>query len=448
MLIMKLKKLLCTALCVVILAAPIQAFAATYVSSSPIVSAQAPTSADKTELAWSLKLGTSYKNAPSTQIVVGNSLIVMSSKKLLKLDAKTGKTVKSADMVDMPSYSYTAPTYADGVIYCPLDNAKVQAFNFKTMKSMWVYTDPLGGQSLTPITYDNGCIYTGFWNDEDRKANYVCIDIADENKKETHEAKKAVWTYANLGGFYWAGCAVVGENVVFGCDDGTVYANKNSKVVSLNKKNGKTVDTLPIVGDQRSSIVYQNNTLYFTTKAGYLYSVKLNANGTFNDSGVKRLSLGGASTSTPLVYNGRIYLGVQGNGFGAGYFKVIDAAKLSIIYSAQTKGYPQGQFLLSDAYLKDTGKVNIYLTYNNAPGGVTMFTDSVGQTKAEKQELFTPSGEMSNYCISSIVSSEDGMIFYKNDSGYIFALKNKTEKKSFFKRFFDAVAAFFKKLFG
>ena len=445
---MKFKKAVCIILSALLFALPIQASAATYVSSSQIVSASTPTSAENTELAWSVKLGTSYKNAPSTQTVVGDTLIVMSGKKLLKLDAKTGKTLKSADMVDMPSYGYTSPAYADGVIYCPLDNAKIQAFNFKTMKSMWVYTDSLGGQSLTPITYDNGCIYTGFWNDEDRKANYVCIDVTDENKKETHEAKKAVWTYTNLGGFYWAGCAVVGENVVFGCDDGTVYANKNSKVVSLNKKSGKTVDTLPIVGDQRSTITYLNGVIYFTTKAGYLYSVKLTASGTFNDSSMKRLSLGGASTSTPLVYNGRIYLGVQGNGFGPGYFKVVDAAKLSIIYSAQTKGYPQGQFLLSDAYLKDTGKVYIYLTYNNAPGGVTMFTDSVGQTKAEKQELFTPSGEMSNYCISSIVSDEDGTIFYKNDSGCIFALKNKTEKISFFKRIFNAILNFFKRIFG
>ena len=238
------------------------------------------------------------------------------------------------------------------------------------------------------------------------------------------------------------------NNVVFGCDDGTIYANKNSKAVSLNKNTGKLIDTLPIVGDQRSTITYQNGTLYFTTKAGYLYSVKLNANGTFNDSAVKRLSLGGASTSTPLIYNGRLYLGVQGSGFGPGYFKVIDATKLTVIYSAQTKGYPQGKFLLSDAYLKDTGKVNIYITYNCAPGGVTMFKDSAGQTKADMQELYTPSGDKSNYCISSIIADKNGTIFYKNDSGYIFALRNKTEKVSFFKKIINAIASFFKKLFG
>lgn len=445
---MKLKKFLCTIFCFLLIISPINIYAATYVSDSQIISAKTPLSADDTNLIWSSKLGTSYKNAPSTQIVVGDTLIVMSGKTLLKLNVKNGKVIKSANMVETPSYSYTSPTYADGVIYCPLDNAKIQAFDYKTMKSLWIYSDPLGGQSLTPITYDNGYIYTGFWNNEDMKANYVCINTIDEDRKSDHENKQAAWTYTNLGGFYWAGCTIVGNNVFFGCDDGTVYANKNSKVISLNKNSGKLNDSIAIIGDQRSSMTYQNGKLYFTTKAGYLYGVQIDSAGKFIDSSLKRLSLGGASTSTPVIYNGRIYLGVQGSGFGTGYFKVIDANKFSVIYSSTTKGYPQGRFLVSDAYFKDTGKVYIYITYNNTPGGLTMFTDSVGQTKAIQQELFTPSGDMSNYCISSIVADESGNLFYKNDSGYIFALGKKSENVSFFQKIINSIISFFKKIFG
>ena len=77
-----------------------------------------------------------------------------------------------------------------------------------------------------------------------------------------------------------------------------------------------------------------------------------------------------------------------------------------------------------------------------------MFKDSTGQTVADMQELYTPTGEKSNHCISSIVAGENGTIFYKNDSGYIFALRNKTEKISFFKRIINAIVSFFKKLFG
>ncbi|HAY73198.1 MAG TPA: hypothetical protein DCY31_04990 [Ruminococcaceae bacterium] len=92
--------------------------------------------------------------------------------------------------------------------------------------------------------------------------------------------------------------------------------------------------------------------------------------------------------------------------------------------------------------------MNIYITYNNNPGGITMFTDSANQTKAESQELFTPADGQRNYCISSIVCDENGTLFYKNDSGYIFAVHTKTKKVSFFKRIFNAIAEFFRKLFG
>lgn len=443
---MKIKKILCTVLCVLLLISPVKAFAQIFATSSQIVSVSTPVQA--TPLKWSVKFGESYKNAPSTQIVVDDTLIVMSGKTLYKLDAETGETIKKAEMADVPSYGYTSPRYADGVIYCPLDNAKIQAFSFKTLKSMWVYSDPLGGQSLTPITYDDGCIYTGFWNDETLAANYVCINVKDEKPRETHEAKSALWSYESVGGFYWAGCVCVGNSVIFGCDDGTVYTDKPSKAVSLDKKSGKLIDTLPITGDQRSSMTYCDGRVCFTTKAGMLYSVAINSNGTFNDSSLKTLSLGGASTSTPVVYNGRLYVGVQGKGFGSGYIKVVDFKTLKLIYSAQTKGYPQGMFLLSDGYFAETGKVKLYFTCNAAPGGISMLSDTAGQTQADICGIYTPEGETSGYCISSVVCDENGTLFYKNDSGYVFALGQKTEKLSFFRRIINAIVNFFKRLFG
>ena len=98
---MKIKKFFSILLCVLFLISPVQAFASAYVSDSQIVSAKTPSEASETELAWSVRFGNSYKDAPSNQTVVGDTLLVMSNKKLLKLDVETGKTLKSADMVDM-----------------------------------------------------------------------------------------------------------------------------------------------------------------------------------------------------------------------------------------------------------------------------------------------------------------------------------------------------------
>lgn len=441
-----LKKVLLIILVTIFAFSPVVSFAV-YVSDSNITSYETPISADDAELLWLHQFGTSYKNAPSTMTVVDGTVIVMSKNVLYKMDSETGRILKQAEMADTPSFGYTAPVYYDGVVYCPLDNGTIQAFNYKNLKSLWVYHDKLGGQSLSTIKYSDGCIYTGFWNDEDRYANFVCIDVKDENKKDTHEEKKAKWTYKSLGGFYWADCAFSGDCVIVGTDDGTLYADKSSKLLSLKKNTGKLNDSVAIAGDQRSGITMNGSTAYFVTKAGYLYSVKID-NGQFDSKSLKSLSLGGASTSTPVIYNNRLYVGVQGKTMKDGSIKVVDAAKLSLIYSAPANGYPQNSVLLSDAYLKDSGKVYVYSTYNAPPGGISFYTDSVNQTKAVKAELFTPDSDKSNYCISSIVCDENGTLFYKNDSGYIFAVGKKSQNKdNWFIKFFKSIADFFKNLF-
>ena len=436
------KKITALFITVIIALTPVMCFAV-YVSDKNITGYNTPVSANEAKLLWCKQFGTSYKNAPSTMTVVDDTLIVMSKSTLYKLDTSNGKVIKQAEMADIPIFSYTSPVYADGVIYCPLENGKIQAFDYKSLKSLWLYKDKLGGQSLSPIIYSDGCIYTGFWNDEDEYANYVCIDVKDENKKDTLENKNAKWAYKSLGGFYWAGCAFSGDCVIIGTDDGTVYANKASKILSINKNTGKLYDSVSIIGDQRSGITMSGNTAFFATKAGYLYSVKISG-GKFEQSSLKRLSLGGASTSTPVVYNNRVYVGAQGKSVKEGSIKVIDANKMSVIYSAPANGYPQNAVLLSDAYFKNTGKVYIYTTYNANPGGITVYTDSQNQTKALKEELFTPDSDKSNYSVSNIVCDENGTLFYKNDSGYIFAVENVNQKKD---NFFTKIIKFFVSVF-
>lgn len=435
----KIKKIVAFILVFILAASPVICFAE---------SCETPVSAEAAELLWSRQFGTSYRNAPSSLTVAGNTILVMSEKMLYKLNSENGRIIKKAEMAEMPSYSYSAPLYADGVIYCPLDNGTIQAFNFKTMKSMWIYKDKLGGQSLSSIKYSDGCIYTGFWNDEDAYANFVCIDVKDENTKSTSEEKKAKWTYKSLGGFYWSGCNFSGSCVIVGTDDGTIYADKPSKLLSIDKSTGKLYDSVAITGDQRSGITINGNTAYFVTKAGFLYSVKINS-GKIDSKSLKKLSLGGASTSSPVIFKNRLYVGVQGKTMKEGTIKVIDAAKLSVIYSATANGYPQSSVIVSDAYFKDTGKIYIYSTYNAPPGGITVYTDSLNQTKAIKSELFTPDSDKADYCISTIVCDENGTLFYKNDSGYIFAIGNKNaERENFFAKLIKRIKDFFNNIFG
>ena len=64
------------------------------------------------------------------------------------------------------------------------------------------------------------------------------------------------------------------------------------------------------------------------------------------------LALGGATTSTPVVYNGRAYLGVSGPyAFEAQGHKVcvVDTVSMQMIYEVEMPGYPQCNLLLSTA---------------------------------------------------------------------------------------------------
>lgn len=375
---------------------------------------------------WIKKLGNGYTDAPSVQIIVDNALVVMGGQKLYKLDLESGEVLQSANMVEKPNWGYTPPTYGAGMIFCPLSNGTIQAFNAKTLESLWIYKDRMGGQSLSPITYCDGYIYTGFWNQEKVDANYVCIDVRDEDITKTNEAKYANWTHKQNGGFYWAGAVAIGNAIIVGTDDGMEEGNHGSSMLyAFNKATGEIISSAVLsgAGDQRSSIAFDssNQRIYFTTKGGYLYSAAVDSvSGQFSD--LKRNYFGMQSTSTPVVYKNRIYFGV-GESFSKGYLAVADVNTLKVLFKVPMKGYPQGSVLLSTAY-ENTGYLYLYLSYNSPPGGISMIkikTDCKDVSDAIITEIYDAAG-YSQYCISSLICDENGTIFYKNDSAALFAI--------------------------
>lgn len=86
------------------------------------------------------------------------------------------------------------------MVFVGLSGGKVQVFDAKTLESLWVYTDDLGGQPNSTITYKDGYVYTGFWNNETKDANYVCLSVADEDPEDGFEEKTASWTHTQAGG--------------------------------------------------------------------------------------------------------------------------------------------------------------------------------------------------------------------------------------------------------
>jgi len=428
-----------------------------------VVDVRTPITAEDTVLVWANKLGEGYSGgAVGSPIIVGGYLYTYSGTTIMKVDKETGLILKTGTMVGGSSFAINTATYAEGMIFIGLSNGRVQALNAETLESLWVYKDALGGQPNCPIAYADGYIYTGFWNSETKQANFACLSVTDEDATKTNEAKLPTWTYTH-NGFYWAGAYVNSDFVLVTTDDGADgYVTGRGSILSLNPKTGKLIDSLQAtnVGDLRSSVCYDEETeaYYFTSKGGDLYQVKVNADGTFTKGSLRRLHLdNGAdsasappmSTSTPVIANGRAYIGVSGTSQFTAYsghnITVVDLSTFSIAYSVPTMGYPQTSGLLTTAYQDKDGYNYVYFIDNFTPGKLRVIRDKPGMTEVDHDYttmetyskdgeehtietayvLFTPDGAQAQYAICSPIVDEEGNIYFKNDSAQLMRLSSR-----------------------
>ena len=425
-------------------------------SNNGITSAKTPVDALGGMLYWASHLGNGWDTgAVSSPILVDDCLVVYANNKIYRVSKATGEVETEGDMAGTSSFAINGPTYANGILLVGLSNGRIQAFNAKTLESLWIYKDPVGDQPNCPITILNGYAYTGFWNGESKDSSFVCISLTDEDPENEMEEKAATWRMVQNGGFYWAGAYACDDFVIVGTDDGEAQC---SYLYLLDPLTGKVLDFKSgFDGDIRSTICYDSVTkaYYFTSKGGTFYRAKVEAqNGSYAitacdglklDNGSDDPALPPMSTSTPVVYNGRAYIGVSGTGQFTAYsghnITVVDLENWEIAYSAQTQGYPQTSGLLTTAYEQENEYVYVYFIDNYTPGKLRVLRDRPGQTADYRTEetfsgksywtayaLFTPFDKQAQYAICSPITDSDGTIYFKNDSGYLMAFGRSIEK--------------------
>ena len=420
-------------------------------TNNAVTNVRVPTAAEEGTLYWANQIGSGIdSDAVGSPILVGGDIITYASNKLFRVDTVTGEILATGYMDHKSSFSITPPTYAEGMVFVALSDGCVQAFNASTLESLWIYKDPLGGQPNCPLTVKNGYLYTGFWNSETGDANFVCLSITDEDPAQTKETKPASWYYTSKGGYYWAGAYAGDGFVLVGTDDGdNSYVSQTSSLLLLDAKTGRVLDSWNnLSGDVRSTIVYDSATgaYYFTSKGGMLYSVQVSGGTTLINMWSVPLQNGTGgtpmSTCSPVVYNGRAYVGVSGAGQFTAYsghnITVVDLVSRSIAYRVETQGYPQTSGLLTTAYEAESGYVYVYFFDNYTPGKLRVLRDKPGMTAAdyvitEKSRttayaLFTPTGDQAQYAICSPVIDEYGTIYFKNDSAHLMAFGSAIEK--------------------
>lgn len=366
-----------------------------------VTHSETPKSASDTSLDWVFDAG----SRTAGLLYIDGFVVTFSGDTLYKIDADTGALALSAQLYSGSGHSSVSPAYNGGVLYIAADGGIVQAVDFETFETLWVYENDLGGQALSPVMCAGGYVCTGFWNGETEDADFVFLDL------DGNETSK----YTNKGGFYLAGAVEADGYAVVPSDNGASPANgaSESLVMSFDPRTGELRDSFPIEGDGRSSAVYFNSRVYVVSKPGVLYSAAID-DGMFSD--IRSVRLDGECTASPVIYGDYAFVGTS-----AKTVQMIDLSSMEVTASADTGAYPQAAMLLSDAYVEQDGCVYIYAALNALPGGISVIKADIFRERLTVSALFDAAG-YEQYCFCAPICSGGGTIYYANDSGAVFSL--------------------------
>lgn len=381
-----------------------------------ITQAPVPTDAANVEEKWvtaeSLKSGTGWNvTNPAPMLLVEGKIITTSGSQLLELDTETGEILRRAEMAGVNgTLGNSAPAYGDGMIFMPLQDGSVQAFDAETLSPLW-QSENLGSQCTTGLVYKDGFIYGCTGNSSPGKV--FCLKAEDENVESCQE-KQAVWAIHNPDddkGSYWSTPIVTDTAVVYGTDSGFLCSRKTA--------DGSLISRLELPGGkQRSGIALYEGKVYGGTGSGYLFSAALAEDGVLSDLKAEKDETVSSITSTPVIYNDVVYYG------GSKTVLAADAETLKTLRTSGETGFEQPRFggAVQCSLLLHSGEdaVYLYATQNCKPGGLYLVKDT--GTEMTATALHTPAEDKQEYCLVSPICDENGTIYYRNDSGYIFAV--------------------------
>lgn len=384
---------------------------------------------------WRVKFAEGTKPAyNSTPVITDEHIFIVCKNTLYQLD-KGGNTLSTLTL-ESSMNSVCQMTRHGRRLFIPLGGGILQCVDTETMTSLWC-SEAFGQQSLTGVTYYDGLIYAGTTNADGTDGVFYCLRETDG---------ETVWKYRNEEipcGYYWSGsiCAIrpaAGETesalpenttgyLLFGGDNGILISHSTTEDIVYDQINLSEITGS--AGKIRAGITYDKDTdaYYTTSNDGYLYQIKLADNGCFES--VTPVFLGDTPgttvncTSTPTIYNRRIYVGSY---YGSsGLISVIDAVSMTRIYSATaTDVYDiKSSPLVSIGYATEENahKVYVYFTQNAAPGGIYYIEDDSLATSAQIKTLYEPKNNP-QFCLSNVVADTDGTLYYSNDSGTFFAV--------------------------
>lgn len=379
---------------------------------------EVPTPSGAAESAWDepadIKGGA---KGVSDLLIIDGNICAVKGDRIVLIDSETGKKELASCSIGANIGYFCRPAYKDGYLVVPFEDGSLGIFVLDKKDGQYSiacrYKTPSLGikdtQALTSVTISGGKAYAGFTVVDGSEGALVCVDLASGKVDWTTDKKKSE-TNENEG-YYWAGAAASGDDIIIG--------NESGKVALIDGSNGKELSSVSVGTPVRSGIIAvevgengDGTYLAVSRDNGTLYKIRRSGDKLTLEG--KPVAFAAISTSTPAVSNGLAYVcGMDMEGYGT--LSVIDLSTMSVKKSIRAdKGESKSTPLVSvqgnDTY--------VYFTCNALPGGVYAY--KLGDDAA--QMIFMPDAKYREYCTASIICDEKGNLYYANDSGRLFKL--------------------------
>lgn len=376
---------------------------------------------------WKAYSGSAYSNA-SEPIVVNGNVYLAVNKRLLKIDAESGKVLAESNLKTAVGYT-SRPIYANGLVIVPLDGGAVQALTADALTTVWV-TDSVSGtaQSNSQLTVDGNYLYVGTVDVDYGKGTYDNGHLTRINIL----TGAVSWQHVNAGeGYYWTSTTVGDDFVLIPTSSGTVEM--------LSKSSGAVLGSVSVGAVVNSSCVLSadGSHAYLVSRDGKLHVLAISdgdsrdadAASRITEERVVDLGLTGCACA-PTMYDGKLIVG--GEVAGGSALAIIDPAKdfaRTLVTTADGSQLPAGLGGIKGAPLVSAqGKdAYVYFTVNygespdfvNYTTGGGVYRYKLGDIEASG--VFSATGH-NNYCDSPIACDAQGNLYYINDSGTLFKL--------------------------
>ena len=381
---------------------------------------EVPTPSGAAESAWDepVDIKGNAKGVSDLLIIDGN-ICAVKGDRIVLIDSETGKKELASCSIGANIGYFCRPAYKDGYLVVPFEDGSLGIFVLDKKDGQYSiacrYKTPSLGikdtQALTSVTISGGKAYAGFTVVDGSEGALVCVDLAS-GKVDWTTGKKKSETNENEG-YYWAGAAASGDDIIIG--------NESGKVALIDGSNGKELSSVSVGTPVRSGIIAvevgengDGTYLAVSRDNGTLYKIRRSGDKLKIENEGKGVAFAAISTSTPAVSNGLAYVcGVDAEGYGT--LSVIDLSTMTVKKTIRAdKGESKSAPLVSvqgnDTY--------VYFTCNAMPGGVYAY--KLGDDAA--QMIFSPDAKYHEYCTASIICDEKGNLYYTNDSGRLFKL--------------------------